>query len=590
MILERLKELGEREENELPPLGYDFMRIDWLIELDYEGNLLGVIPVSSKKEKDIILKKAPNINILGKRTSGNKAGLLADNAQYVLGKSTKGKTEKPEKITERHILFTKTVKECAKCANLKEVEAVEKFYEKGLYKNETEFEKVDGGDYVTFSINGIWPIDFEEVREYWLNSQMEFFPKGKCMICEKENVPLVETHPIALKSIPGGQSSGVLIISANDDAFESYGLKSSLIAPICLECAEQSHKPVNMLISDDQSRFRLGDKVIFLFWTRGGSFSPTPFFNDPNEDEIKKLFEAPFSGKRVQLNVEAEKFYTLALSGSGGRAVVRDWIDVSLNDVHKNLRNYFNGQKLEKDGKNVYQRLKYLANATLPYKKGKPNEEKLAVWIPQSIVEYALKRQPLPICLLTTAVRRCSIGWKIKETEKRYHVNDSHASLVKLTLYSILTQKGLKLGETWMIKLDTEFDNPAYLYGRLFFVLEQIQDEATGGSGVERTFGSALMSPVNTLPRLLARAKQAHLPKLRRDKRKAFMRYEKLLNEIQGKLSPAEGFLTRLRAEEQGYFILGYWHQSAQKWADIEEAKQRKAENQQQELISEENN
>ena len=38
------------------------------------------------------------------------------------------------------------------------------------------------------------------------------------------------------------------MVSANADAFESYGLKASLIAPVCRDCAERSARAYNALL------------------------------------------------------------------------------------------------------------------------------------------------------------------------------------------------------------------------------------------------------------------------------------------------------------------------------------------------------
>ena len=116
-----------------------------------------------------------------------------------------------------------------------------------------------------------------------------------------------------------------------------------------------------------------------------------------------------------------------------------------------------------------------------------------------------------------------------------------------------------------MVKLDPNNEEPAYLYGRLFNVLEQIQEAATGGDSVERTFGTAIMSPVSTLPRQIARS-TVHLRKLMRDKRGAAVNYSKLLSEIQGKLGANPAFKKQLDSHEQGLFVLGYWHQNAARY------------------------
>jgi len=238
--------------------------------------------------------------------------------------------------------------------------------------------------------------------------------------------------------------------------------------------------------------------------------------------------------------------------------------------VRENLRQYFQAHKIT-GGKFEFAKLISLAAATVR------DLDQLAPWVPIALFDHALKGTLLPEALLTTAVRRCSVGKNDLQGD-RHHVDHAQAALVKMCLISNHARKGEILPEEWMVKLDLNCDSPAYLYGRLFNVLEQIQHEASGGDSVERTFGTAVMSPVSTLPRLTARAKQAHLPKLRRDKGAAYVRFEKLLDEIIGQLGSEHAFQIKLNAEEQGLFILGYYHQNAHRWEEIEAAKLKRAE------------
>ena len=56
---------------------------------------------------------------------------------------------------------------------------------------------------------------------------------------------------VQVKRIPGGQTSGNALISANVAAFESYGLEASLIAPTCgADCGERFSKAANALIEN----------------------------------------------------------------------------------------------------------------------------------------------------------------------------------------------------------------------------------------------------------------------------------------------------------------------------------------------------
>lgn len=105
--------------------------------------------------------------------------------------------------------------------------------------------------------------------------------------------------------------------------------------------------------------------------------------------------------------------------------------------------------------------------------------------------------------------------------------------------------------------LDKENHTPAYLCGRLFAVLERLQQDASGNS-LNRTikdayFASASSRPAIVFPKLLKLA-QNHLNKI-----KSPVFFNKLIGEIMWHL---EGeFPETLLLSDQGRFIVGYYQQ-----------------------------
>lgn len=107
------------------------------------------------------------------------------------------------------------------------------------------------------------------------------------------------------------------------------------------------------------------------------------------------------------------------------------------------------------------------------------------------------------------------------------------------------------------MSLNKENERPAYLCGRLFAVLERLQQEASNNS-LNRTikdayFASASSKPALIFPKLL-RLAQNHLGKV-----KFPVYYNKMIQEIMDKL-PGE-FPETLLIQDQGRFMIGYYQQ-----------------------------
>lgn len=114
-----------------------------------------------------------------------------------------------------------------------------------------------------------------------------------------------------------------------------------------------------------------------------------------------------------------------------------------------------------------------------------------------------------------------------------------------------------KLEEEITVSLDDENKNLGYRLGRLFAVLEKIQEEANPriNAGIrEKYYSSASCTPASVMP-VLMRLKNHHLAKLTRGKG---IYFERLLGEI---LCEIHSFPPQLNLTDQGRFAIGYYHQ-----------------------------
>jgi CRISPR-associated protein Csd1 len=594
MFLRRLKDYAKRISGSLAPAGYDFIAIKWIIPLDIHGKLTGdPIPTAGKKRKNDPgkLYRAPH----RLRTStAIRPKLLADIAEYVLGIPKTDTENKIRRAAECHQAFVQLVFECAEETREPSVAAVRDFLREmraplGLPKD------FDQSHSLTFSVDGVLPIDLPSVREFWAryfwqkvlagereepeDEQAERRPQEEesetarpsitsadmqCLVCGKTATP-VPRHPFQIKRLPG-RPAGAALISANVKAFESYGLAESLIAPTCKECAEAYAKGANALIEGSGGTSISVGPCLYIFWTREEhGFSPASLLSTPDPGEVKALVSSAWRAKPDAIHLDEEPFYAAALTANQGRVVVRDWLETTVAHAKKSLARWFQlqatvgdwgegavfplpirGYKRDKDGRWI----EGLAECTAPRVKRRRDIERVSPALPTALLHVALHGGPLPSWILAEAVKR---------DRAEQAVTRPRAALIKMVL---LSQRTEPLQEDTMIELDTDNRNPAYLCGRLMAILEGIQRAALGEVGANvtsRFFGTASSAPASVFGKLL-RDSQHHLGRLRKEKRGAYEALQRRIEEVTASL-PA--FPKVLSLEDQGLFSLGYFHQRA---------------------------
>jgi CRISPR-associated protein Csd1 len=561
MLLQRLKEYTERPSFSLPPTLYAESPVRYILELAGDGRLLNPVPTDTADNASPATRRGqrrlvPQVQ----RAVGIKPLLLADKADYVLG--YEGPESKPARVAACHAAFMDLLTRCSEATREPAVNAVLTFLA-GKPLDQLRLEgSFDPSALITFVVDGVFVVDLPAVRAFWATENdpsLKDAPIMQCIVCGADR-PVLDRLQAKLKGVPGGQTSGTSLISANAGAFESYGLEASLIAPTCADCGERFTKAANSLLASEGSRLILGGAA-FIFWTREDvEFDLIGFFRNPDSGEVTALLETLRSGKWVP-EIDETRFYGTVLSGSGGRAVVRDWLDTTVGEAKRHLGRWFRAQRIvgafgeEPAPLGMYA----LAAATV-----RDANKDLAPPTPRTLIHAALTGTPVPTALLEQAVRR-------NRAEQR--VTRPRAALIKLAL---CTRPGAPIGEEdSLVELNIEHPRPAYHCGRLMAVLEDIQRAAIPGINatiVDRFFGAASSSPNSVFSRLV-RGAQPHLAKLERDRPGAYIALRRRIEEIMGHIPEFPRILT---LTDQGLFALGYYHQHAHDRAQAREAAERR--------------
>ena len=552
MILQALCEYYERKPD-LPRPGFETKAIPFVIELSPAG---GVVQIEDTRHIEGKKKVARNFLMPQgvKKTSGVAANLLWDNAEYVLGVTSSGK---PDRVQEQHAAFQAKLNALADKTDDAGLAVVRTFLKAPdrvrLEADPLWTEILETNPVMTFRLNG----DLELVcQRPAVRAVLEAFKTDNeeitCSISgESDDFERLHT---AIKGVWGAQSSGANIVSFNKDAFNSFGKEQGANAPVGKRAAFAYTTALNYLLSkESMQRIQVGDAST-VFWSEKHTELEDTFadlFDEPPKDNpakqtraIETLFNALQTGA---LSDEGGKtrFYVLGLAPNAARISVRFWLVGTVAEMSARIRQHFEDLKIvHANFEKPYLSFFRLLVSTATQSKSENIPPNLA----GEFMRAVLAGLPYPQTLLQAAVRRIRA-----EREVTYpRVALIKACLNRQARYSPSQEKEIA------VSLDDSNTNPGYRIGRLFAVLEKVQEEAVNPSATirDRFYGAASSTPVTVFANLM-KLKNHHLanPKLTEGRKRYF---EKLIGQI---MSDINDFPTHLSLADQGRFAIGYYHQ-----------------------------
>lgn len=555
MILQALTDYYERKaadpQGSLAPEGFELKAIPFVLVLDGQGNLLQLKDrrEGTGKKKEARQELVPQGV---KKTSGVAANLLWDNAEYVLGVDTR---DKPERVAEQHAAFAARLREA-----FGEMPA-----DAGLQAVFTFLSRHREQALVILAANPLWPevLESNPLLTFQLDTDTHLVCQrpaviarlqggndevadGTCLITGLPDT--IERLHAAIKGVWGAQTSGANIVSFNLGAFNSYGKNQSYNAPVGKRAAFAYTTALNHLLTKgSRQRVQVGDAST-VFWAEkaSGAAAEVAFldFLDPQPDDpdrgtqaVASLYRCIQDGKPLTED-DSQRFYVLGLAPNAARIAVRFWHVATVTELGSAFRRYFNEIDIARpayETGNHPSLFRLLASTAL---QGKADN------IPPNLggdtFRAILDGRHYPETLMQSTLRRVRA-----EREVTY----LRAALLKA--YLIRNHNDQEI----TVSLNPANIDPGYRLGRLFAVLERVQEQAQGSLNAsirERYYGAFSATPVTVLP-LLMKLKNHHLAKITNS---GYL--EKLLGEVMDGLNDIP---SRLSLTEQARFAVGYYHQ-----------------------------
>ena len=554
MILRALYDYYKRSDN-LPAKGMEEKEIGFLIVLSPEGRFLRFEDCRLGKDRARIYLVKKHVG----RSSAAIANYLYDNSAYVLGYS--------DKTNGKEQLYFDTFKEKVETIakvfpDNKDIYAIQAFYKNSrdaiiqIVSQDVLWEDIRKNlskKYSTFSfrIEGDLKIVAEK-KEILQLEECDSSDAKFCLVSGKYGVP-VDTTTATM--IPGSQAIAKLVAFQVNSGYDSYGKTKCGNAPISEEAEFAYTTALNsMLQKGSRNKFMLGNRT-FVFWASSKNEASLEAENslfellgyseevkdDPNANIMKarKVFESIYSGL---LKTELEdRFYILGLAPNSARIAVVYWSETTLKDFAGKILNHFNDMEIHdtrKDKKPYMGIREIISSVTLGGKMSDvtPN-------LPEAVVKSIFQGLPYPQTLYSACVRRIRAEQKL---------TIARAAIIKAYL-----NRQNNNNKTIDIMLDKDNKNQGYLCGRLFAVLDKIQEDANNISSIRERYMNAASATPSAVFATILNLSIHHSEKLD-EGRKIY--FEKLKQEIIDKMS-ANGFPAHLGLQDQGRFFVGYYHQ-----------------------------
>lgn len=569
--------------------GWSAVKVQWGLCLTADGQMASVEMLGAANEKGKLLPRMMFLPTPVKRTSGKAASFLCDNAKYLLGITSEMRS------SEHTPSDSKAIKDAGTCFRISAqrhhdlldgvscpmAQAILRFFDAWQPEKAAQSPALQehfddlckGGNLLFCLINELGTVteaqNVPEIQAAWdasVSNSSERSAFGRCLVTGDEDT-IAMLHP-SIKGVVGAQSSGASLVSFNALAFESYGRNKGqgLNAPIGNRAAFAYGEALNYMLREKNYHSLLGSATL-VYWAETAQSAYSDCFAallGTNEDMTQNTLDGVMKAIRLGQGLQWENvpldsrtpFYILGLSPNASRLSVRFFLQGTFGDFAANLARHQERLNIirpsfdQRETLSAYSLLKETAN---PNSRDKLPPSHLV----GDLLRAILGDTPYPVSLLT-------------QTELRIHAehNVSRGKAAILKAWLLKNGSNPQYKEVIDVQLNEQTNYAPYVLGRLFAVLESLQQKANPGINatiMDRYFNAACATPSIVFPTLLKLA-QSHLKKLDTG---YFIYYDKQMTELCGRLT--DSYPARLNLQDQGIFQLGYYHQKQKFFTKKEE-------------------
>jgi len=499
--------------------------------------------------------------------------LIADTALYVLGVPKDDTAEARRAAAARHADYTALIDSFAAANPEDPVASQLAAFAHGPFPTALARRLADLGgtssDLVTFAINGGYAHETPQAQSFWTAEVARRKGTGVqavCCVCGG-TAPALASLP---ESIPGhaipvvdnagraARGQPTQLVSINNAAQGRSGIIQLANTPICPDCGSDAVAGLLFLLDNKDSHRRNRDSVL-AWWSTGAALNDLDLLgamDKANPEVVSQLLDKlNNSGTDTPwVSSRARRFRAVTLAANKSRVVIRGQIDISLQELGSNLTAWFEDHRIDtgKDSDGTRLGLWQMAAAT-----GRPAgggdgylPDSRLRGIEDALLACALGHAALPIRLLPHLLHRITHDGVI---------DAPRAALLRLCLRRPPRPSAK---EATMIGLNQDATETAYQCGRLFRVLEDIQQTAIPEISATLVDRHRAISRNPAVLRTLVENSRPHLKRMRRSQKTtaAAAALEVRLEEVLERINP---FPAHFTVNDQGLFVLGYYHQRA---------------------------